>query len=187
LSQRAPGEVHPVLPLLLTCALVGCGGSGGGGPTTPTPTTSLEFTPQGGGGANSVSLASAAGSNASTLFLDVRANGVSGFYGIAFDLSYPDNLLRWEAVAEGDFLSEGGSFSTSLQFAESPPGNLIIGLTRLGDVAGRTGSGTLLTLEFRAVGSGQGAFTYSNNDVFDRSGQPQDTVTWSAGSVQVVR
>lgn len=163
-----------------------CGGGGSGGsPTAPTPTPtpppsqpSLVFTPTGGGGSG-ITLAAGAASTATTLFLEVRANQVSDLYGVAFDLSYPSNLLQYVRTTQGPFLAGG-----SLQIAPSA-GNLVVGLSNLGPVPGASGSGVLMTLEFRAVGAGQGAIGFSRNVAANSGGQSINGLSWGTGTVRV--
>ena len=148
-----------LLLLLLSLACGGGGGGGGGSPVEPTPTpppqASLVFTPQGGGGTG-VSLAAGAASTASTLILEVRANSVTDLYGVAFDLGYPANLVQYVRATQGPLLAGG-----TLQVAQGT-GTLVVGLSNLGPVPGTSGSGVLLTLEFRAVGAGQGSFSFAH-------------------------
>lgn len=173
--------------LLLVLACGGGGGGGGGSPVEPTPTpnptptpgqASLVFTPQG-GGSPGISLASGAGSTATTLLLEVRANQVTDLYGVAFDIAYPSNLLQFVRATQGPMLS-GGTFQVS-----SGAGNLVVGLSNLGPVPGANGSGVLMTLEFRATGAGQGAFTFSRNVAANSAGQAIGGLSWGAGTVRV--
>ena len=176
-----------LLSLLSLLACNGGGGGSGGGPTQPTPTPppsqpSLVFTPQGGAGSG-VSLAAGAASTATTLLLEVRANSVNDLYGVAFDLSYPANLLQYVRVTQGPLLAGG-----TLQVAPSgggTSGSLVVGLSNLGPVPGASGSGVLMTLEFRAVGAGQGTFTFSRNVAVDSAGQPIAGFSWGTGTVKV--
>lgn len=166
-----------------------CGGGGGGTPTgpppPPPPTPGITFTASGGGTANSLSLASGAGGTTNTLVLEVRANSVQDLYGVSFDLTYPQQQLRYDGPAEGSFLNQSGA-STSLQVAPGAgAGTLVVGLTRLGGVTGVSGSGVLLSLRFTAVGAGSGNFGFSRNSTFKSDGTTAGS-TWSAGSVNVV-
>lgn len=169
---------------------VACGGGGGGGgsPVEPTPTPnptptpgqpSLVFTPQG-GGSPGISLASGAASTASTLFLEVRANQAADLYGVAFDLAYPSGVLQFVRATQGPLLAGG-----TLQVNASAAGNLVVGLSNLGPVPGANGSGVLMTLEFRAVGAGQGAFTFSRNVAANSAGQAIGGLSWGSGTVRV--
>jgi len=168
---------------LLSFAACSGGGGGGGSPTEPTPTPpvsqpSLVFTPV--GGANSgISLAAGAGSTASTLILEVRANSVNDLYGVAFDLAYPANLVQYVRSTQGPLLAGG-----TLQVAPAT-GTLVVGLSNLGPVPGANGSGVLMTLEFRAVGAGQGPFSFSRNVAVNSSGQSINGLSWGTGTVRV--
>lgn len=170
--------------LLLVLAACNGGGGGGGGPTQPTPTPppsqpSLVFTPQGGGGSG-ISLAAGAASTASTLILEVRANSVTDLYGVAFDLAYPANLLQFVRATQGPLLAGG-----TLQVASGTAGNLVVGLSNLGPVPGASGSGVLLTLEFRASGAGQGPFSFARNVAVNSAGQSINGLSWGTGTVRV--
>lgn len=179
MSRRA---LAPALALALVLALA-CGGGGGGGGVTnppPPPQPSITFTPAGAAGANSISLASTSASTATKLFLEVRANQVQNLYGAAFDLTYPSTVLRYDGRVQGTFLDG------TLAVSEAPSGNLIVGVTRLGEVQGVSGSGVLVTLEFTAIAAGSGNFTFTRNSAVDSRGASLAS-GWVGGSVQVVR
>lgn len=183
------GAARSVLAGAFVLALAACGGGGGGGggpteppPPPPPPPPGIVFTAQGAAGVNSVSLASGAATTATTLVLEVRATQVSDLYGVAFDLAYPSTQLQFVRATPGPLLGNG-----SAQAVPSTPGTLIVGGTHLGSVAGATGSGVLMTLEFTAVAAGQGAFVYSRNSAFDSHGAAMTGVSWVAGSVTVTR
>ena len=173
---------------LLALAAAACGGGGGGGgptappPPPPPPAPGIVFTPQGAATANSISLASGAGTNTSTLVLEVRATQVTDLYGVAFDLAYPSGQLQFTRAAAGSLLSGG-----SVQAVASAPGSLVVGGTHLGNVAGANGSGVVMTLEFSAVAAGQGSFAFSRNTAFDSHGAAMAGIGWVAGSVTVTR
>jgi hypothetical protein len=163
-----------------------CGGGGGGGGTGPTgpppPTTTIVFTPAGGG---SVMLAGGTGTQGTTLSLEVRTTGIQDLYGLAFHLTYPVAALHFTGATEGSVLNAGGGVPTSFQIVDSPPGNLVVGLTRLGKVPGTAASGTLITLQLTAVASGTGNLAFSSNVASDSQGNVIPGVTWAGGAVQV--
>jgi len=136
-------------------------------------------------GPDAVVLRQGPGSTANRLVLELVAQDVSVLYGLSFDLQFPVSVLSFETATEGTFLASDGS-STTLQVVEQPAGNLVIGLSRLGQVAALSGTGVLLTLEFRPVGSGSGTLRFDANQAFDASGDPLPAVVWGAGTVQVV-
>lgn len=169
--------------LLLALACGGGGGGGGGGPTDPPPpTAALTFTPGGTAGGNVVLLTRTGATGGSDLELAVEAREVTSLYGVAFDLGYPAQVLSFEGATQGSFLASGG-VQVSLQVAEET-GNLIVGVTRLGQAPGASGSGTLVTLRFRAVGSGSGTLAFSRTQAVDPQGLPLDGIAFVGGTVQ---
>ena len=181
--------VGALLIALLVATQVRCGGGGGGGggptnPPTPTPPAAITFTPSGTGGANSLALTSVS-SNATSIVLSLEATSVTDLYGVAFDLRFPAGALAFDQATEGAFLDQNNTVDTSLQVAESPSGTLVIGLTRLGQVAGRTGTGSLLRLEFDRRAAGSGDLVFADNQAFNGSGSAITGVQWSAGRVVV--
>jgi len=175
------------LPLALAVtAACGGGGGGGGGPTPPTtPQPSMTFTGSS-VSAPAVALARGAGSTSTILQLEVRAEDLVNVYGLAFDLTFPGGILRYDGVTEGPFVGTGGA-GTSLQVAQTASGRLVIGLTRLGAVGTTSGSGVLMTLQFTATGSGSGGFAFSSNQVFDAQANQVGGVSWGGGTVQITR
>jgi hypothetical protein len=182
-------RVGALLLAALAAAQLRCGGGGGGGggptnPATPTPPAAITFTPAGTGGANSLALTRVS-SNANSILLSLEATSVTDLYGIAFDLRFPAAALAFAGATEGSFLDQNNTVDTSLQVAESPSGTLVVGLTRLGQVSGRTGSGSLLRLEFNRRASGSGDLVFANNQAFNAAGTAIAGVQWSAGRVVV--
>jgi hypothetical protein len=172
--------------LLSLFGLVACGGGGGGGgptqpPPPPPPTPGITFTPSGAAGANSISLERGAASTTTKLFLEVRANQVQNLYGVAFDLGYPNAVLRFDGAVQGTFLDG------TIALSNTPTGNLIVGITRLGARPGVDGSGLLVTLEFTAIATGNGSFAFARNSALDSRGAALAGTSWMAGSVQVVQ
>lgn len=169
--------------LLVTPSCGGGGGGGGGGPTQPRP--GITLTP-----ANAPSpafrLASGTGSNTTTLEIELRADGISDLYGMAFDLSYPSAQLRFDSFAEGSFLAGAGT-STSLQVVRDGSSRLIVGFTRLGAAAGVSGSGVLVVFRFTAVGPGLGDLVFLRNRSFSPTGSEQTGVSWAGANVNVVQ
>jgi hypothetical protein len=161
------------------------GGGGGGGPTQPPmPQPGITFTPGGAAGANSVALVRV-GQSTTRLSLELRATGVTDLYGVSFDLRFPSSALSFVDFDEGPMLLGGGIFDTAFQVVETPAGNLVVGATRLGGVAGANGDGVLLTLHFDARASGSGGIAFDGPQAFDRDGA--QSVQFIGGSVAVVR
>ena len=175
-------------PLLLIWILVGCGGGGGGGgtPTTPTPPpapSGITWTSAGAANPSSITLRRQVGNTGSTLVLEVVATSVQDLYGVAFDVLYPANLLSFQGATEGSFLNDGGE-QTSFQ-AAGTGGTLILGVTRLGNAPGTSGSGVLMTLRFSAAGNGGSTVRFDNNFGIDPEGARLAGLEWAGGSVTV--
>ena len=166
---------------------IGCGGGGGGGgPTEPPPPSSrVTFTPAGSAGTNSIYLGQGINSAVSRFVLDVKVSQVDDLYGVSFNLEFPEAQLSWipGGTREGTHLSSKGS--TDLIVEEGSPGVLLVGLSLLGDVAGSSGSGTLLSLEFEASSAGSGPITMTRHDAVNSTGDVMTQVQWIGGSVRV--
>ena len=160
----------------------GGGGGGGGGVTPPTPPQSSVTFSAGTASAPAIRLARGSGSSGTTLEIEVRADGVDDLYGVAFDLTFPSGVLRYEGVTEGPQLSNGGT-RTSLQVAQTASGRLVVGHTRLGDVGGASGSGVLMTLRFTAIGAGSGSLGFSADQAYDSGGDAIGDLSWAGGTV----
>jgi hypothetical protein len=184
MRQRSPRRLFALafLPLLLVLAACGGGGGGGGGgPTAPPPVNKgIVFTP--GGGATGITLSQGASADVNILNLEVRANSVTDLYGLAFNLKFPNTVLRYVGATQGPLLT-GGSLQAAAG-SGATAGTVIVGLSKLGATPGASGSGVLLTLQFQGTATGTGAFSFSNNTAIDSSAQPL-SFSWSAGTVTV--
>ena len=175
--------------------LAGCGGGGSNPsptappppPPPPPPTEGVFFTPDGIPASSTIYLEGQDTEDSTSSFVvEVRANDVEDLYGVSFDLQYPSDLLTWRRgkYEEGTFLNSGGA-ETKILIDRRPAGNLVIGIARVGDAEGVSGSGLLLSLEFvnEAV-VGTGVFSFSDNDLVDSFGGIQEGSQWLAGSIE---
>lgn len=204
-GRRRPGLLGLAALALAWAALAfACSGGGGGSPseplpsptatatTSPLPTPTPTPTPGGGPGITFTAastgpglvLAQGAATTASSLTVELRAAQVTGLYGAAFDLDYPTAALTFTSASVGTFLGTSGQ--VAMQVAEPTPGHLVVGVTRLGSVAGVDGSGVVLQLVFTPLAAGSGPFTFSRNSAFASTGNVMN-VSWGAGTVTVVR
>jgi hypothetical protein len=88
---------------------------------------------------------------------------------VPFHVLFDPGFLRFEYGEEGPFLSSDGNQSAFFA-AETNSGNtVVVGLSRLGPIAGINGNGTLCVLHFTAVGSGYASLTFSSATVRDSS------------------
>lgn len=169
-----------------TGAACGGGGGGGGTPTEPGPqppptNQGLSYTPSGTPGGGSLALART-NTGDQVLVLDLEARSVNGVYGLYFDLDYPAAVLDFDSASEGTLLNADGS-NTSFQVADQN-GRVVVAISRLGQVGPAGGTGTVLTLRFRAIGNGNGAMSFSRNAA-ETSDNREIATTWIGGTVQV--
>jgi len=188
MNRRA--KAANILLAIAVAASLRCGGGGGGGggggptvPATPTPIPTITFTPSGTGGANSLALTRVS-SDQNSIVLSLEVTSINELYGVAFDLRFPAGALAFDRVTEGTYLDQNGAVDTSLQVTEMPSGTLVVGLSRLGQVGGRTGTGSLLQIEFDRRAAGSGDLIFAENAAFNALGQIPG-VQWSAGRVVV--
>ena len=81
--------------------------------------------------------------------LDVHE--VHQLYGVALSVRYDPAQLTYIRHLEGDLLNQDGAPTvTEVAVAEDAPGEILVGVTRVGEVGGVSGSGTLATLVFEA-------------------------------------
>ncbi|MEK7146757.1 MAG: cohesin domain-containing protein, partial [Patescibacteria group bacterium] len=103
--------------------------------------------------------------------VSINISAVSNLFGAAFDLIFDPAILQFVSAQKGTFLEQDG-VSTNLLTAVSPPGDLIIGYSRLasnGVATGISGSGVLMTLTFNALSAGASNLTFQNNSLCDAS------------------
>lgn len=184
-AARARLLVALVLPLMLF-GLAGC--SSDSSPTEPPPPDGgdpeITFTPANGNpGANTVTLQLNATSG-NRLDLDVQITSVNNVGSMAFDLTYNPSVLSYVQASEGTFFNQDGA-PVSVLVDENPAGTLIVGVARLGDVGGVSGSGVALTLTFSGAGNGGSALGFANNSLLDPDLNPLDGIQWFGGDATV--
>ena len=84
-------------------------------------------------------------------------------------LRYDPRLLEVETVDEGRFL---GPQDVAKILAASRPGRMILGASRLGDVAGVSGAGVLAKIHFRALAEGEAVVAFEKGKALDAKLNP---------------
>jgi hypothetical protein len=178
-----------IIVLLLPLVLLGHSGcSNSSSPTDPPPpppaNPEITFTPANGNpGANTVSLQLNATSG-NRLDLDIRLTSVTNVSSMAFDLTFNPNSLSYVMFSEGTFFNQDGE-AVSVLVDENPAGRLIVGVARLGDVGGVSGTGVALTLTFNGVSNGGSSMGFENSTLLDPDLNAVDGVQWFGGSATV--
>lgn len=104
----------------------------------------------------------------STFDLPVTITGSSDLYAFQFDVAYNPSLLQLVSINEGAFLPTAGSTFFIPGSIDNVAGNAVFTVdTLLGPGPGAAGSGTLATLDFQAIGLGNGAVSLSNVVLLD--------------------
>ncbi|MCY3592160.1 MAG: cohesin domain-containing protein [Acidobacteria bacterium] len=156
-------------------SLLGCE-SGGGSPTAPVSpiaTRGVSFsaaTPDG------AAIALRGNASGSILEIEVYAVGVEDLYGLSFELRFPANLLRYESHGQGVF--------PSLEASETAAGQLLVGASHLGPVAGLSDGGPIVVVRFAAIASGNGRLDFSGEEAFDSFGD-RLALNWHGGTVSI--
>lgn len=103
-----------------------------------------------------------------TFSLDVAIANVTDLYAFQFDLGFDPTILEAESVTEGSFLSSGGSTIFFPGTIDNVGGTIAFNAdTLVGAIAGVSGSGTLASVEFYALGTGTSVISLANVELLD--------------------
>jgi len=103
-----------------------------------------------------------------TAVLNVVLVGAADVAGIRMDVSYPAEVLGFEAAEEGTFFKMGGGTS-QFNAHESRPGGAILAAQRT-DQGGSSGSGLVARFRFRCDGAGEARVNFDSIEVIGRDG-----------------
>lgn len=161
--------------LVMSMALPGCSGST---PTTPRPPTttppSVTFVADASNGGIDAIALSLTSSTAEAFTLALMASEVTDLFGYGVDITFDPAVVMFDTATMGTFL-DGEGITVTTQITEGPVGTLVIGQSRVGAVPGMSGSGTLVSLDFRSVAPGTSTLSTSNAGAFDSTGAAMTT------------
>ncbi len=161
--------------LVMSMALPGCSGST---PTTPRPPTttppSVTFVADASNGGIDAIALSLTSSTAEAFTLALMASEVTDLFGYGVDITFDPAVVMFDTATMGTFL-DGEGITVTTQVTEGPVGTLVIGQSRVGAVPGMSGSGTLVSLDFRSVAPGTSTLSTSNAGAFDSTGAAMTT------------
>lgn len=89
-----------------------------------------------------------------TFFVSIKISDVIDLYGWEFKLKWNPTVLDALSVTEGDFLKSGGD-TFFWPIINNTKGCILVDCTLLGNIPGVNGSGTLVTIEFKAENRGE--------------------------------
>lgn len=155
------------------------------------PSPGIEFLSSGVPGLDTIYLRGIGSDDPERLLrMEVWANEVSDLYGLAFALQFSEKLFKFPkgrgtVFVEGPFLAADTGEESVLAVRQSGD-EIIIGYTRVGQVEGVSGSGLLMTLEFRGLGvAGKKRFRFRRAAVYDSSGAVAENYSWLSGKATV--
>jgi hypothetical protein len=102
---------------------------------------------------------------------------------VPFHVTFDNFVLQFEYGREGDFLGNDGRQTAFFANATSSGDSIVVGLSRLGRIAGASGGGDLCVLYFTAVGPGNAALRFARAKVRDSSNRIVPSVFQEVGVV----
>lgn len=118
-----------------------------------------------------------------TLTIRVRLENGSDVGSVPFHVTFNAQVLQFESGEEGSFLRRDGAQTAFFASPMSTPGEIVVGLSRLGSGDGAKGSGDLCRLTFRVISRGDAALEFKRASVKD----PHDKILGSAFQTAKVR
>jgi len=105
-------------------------------------------------------------------------------YAAQFDLLFDNTILNATSATEGSFLKQGGAATYPIITIDNSLGKISYASTRFGVQTGATGTGSLLAIDFDAIGAGTSGLDLDNVELVDPGLQPV-TATVTDGSAKV--
>ncbi len=102
-----------------------------------------------------------------TFTVHVRIDNGSNVFAIPFDINYDPNILEVTGLREGAYLKKGGGQTTFLNSVDKARGKITVGLTRLGRIGGVSGSGSIMSVDFKALRRGTASLSFTNGKPMD--------------------
>jgi general secretion pathway protein D len=106
--------------------------------------------------------AEAAATVGQDLRFDIAAANVKDLYGAIITLSYDPRVVDFKSAAEGPLLKKDGQQTSFLFSNNIKAGTVDLYITRIGDVGGVGGAGSLCTVVFQGKTAGSGAIQFKS-------------------------
>lgn len=167
--------------LILTAC--GGGGGGGGGGAPPQEEITASFAPSvASPPGDSISLAQKIVQGDLITLNVVTTSLAASSSGAAFDVGFDPSLVNFIGFGPGAFYESNGSVSYQAALQGGSNNRLVVGITQQAG-PGASGSGTLMELQFKVIGIGNSALSFTNNNLTDPTGNLIPGVTWSGGTL----
>ena len=102
-----------------------------------------------------------------TVRVAVHIEGAEDVAAVPFQVQFDGRVLQFERAYQGDYLMRAGEAPLLLAASMEQGDEVAVGLSKLGSGPGNSGGGTLLTLEFRAVGHGITSLRFSREKLLN--------------------
>ncbi|HEX9113978.1 MAG TPA: cohesin domain-containing protein, partial [Nitrospirota bacterium] len=122
--------------------------------SAPTPTAAAQPRVEGAPVLLEMKPAEAAASVGQEMRFEIAAGSVKDLYGVILTLSYDPKVVEFKTASEGTLLKKDGQQTSFLFSNNIKAGTVDIYMTRIGDVGGVGGSGSLCTVVFQGKSGG---------------------------------
>jgi general secretion pathway protein D len=112
--------------------------------------------------------------------VDIAAASVTNLYSAPFVFSYDPAILDFEKASEGHFLKYDGKPTSFQAIKAANNGQITVNLSRVGNVGGVNGAGTLVSFTFKAKKQGASNLGLSAVHFTDPGGRPLDVTPLNA-------
>ncbi len=112
--------------------------------------------------------------------VEVKGGDLQNLYSAPFTLTYDPLFLDFVGVTEGGMLKQDGKPTAFQSSVDPATGRLTVSLSRVGQVGGVSGSGTLVTAQFRAKKAGPASLGLQNLNFTAAGGAPLEMLPYSA-------
>jgi hypothetical protein len=122
----------------------------------------------------------------SLVTVEIRVTGTNDIYGATFDLIFDPSMVNYVDFTEGSLLEQGGQ-SPDYVVVQPQSGQLLVTVTRQGNVPGVDASGTvtLIGLTFEVFQEGSSVVFFTASELLDDQPLPQPipNLEWFGGAL----
>ncbi len=112
--------------------------------------------------------------------VEVRGTNLQNIYSAPFTLVYDPLFVDFVGVVEGGLLKQDGKPTVFQSSVDPATGRLTVTLSRVGQVVGVSGAGTLVTVQLRAKKAGPASLGLQNLNFTAAGGTPLEMLPYSA-------
>jgi hypothetical protein len=102
-----------------------------------------------------------------TFTVQVKIDNGSNIFAVPLNIEYDPGILEITSLHEGSYLKKDGSQTSFLTSVDRDRGKITVGLARLGHIGGVSGSGTLMSMAFKALRSGTALLSFADGKPVD--------------------